>query len=167
MRTIVFVVAAAFAGAAIAKLPPVSDEVKAQAAEATARAAWSDKVAAYKLCLSTDRVAAAYRAGLAADGKPAPSPTATGPCTSPGEYVSQAAAKPLEAAGAHSPTATAVSPPNSKATASQPQMMKITGSSRKVSHEKSVRSALTNVRTWTTDSCAPNMPPSTATVAKR
>ena len=73
MRTIVFIAAAAFAGATIAKLPPVSDEAKAATAEATARAAWSDKVAAYKLCLSTDRVVAAYRASLAAEGKPAPS----------------------------------------------------------------------------------------------
>ena len=35
---------------ALAKLPPPSDEAKAKAAEAAAKAAWSDKVGAYQLC---------------------------------------------------------------------------------------------------------------------
>jgi hypothetical protein len=44
----------------LAKLPPPSDEAKAAAAETAAKAAWADKVGAYKLCLSQDRVADGY-----------------------------------------------------------------------------------------------------------
>ena len=46
----------------LAKLPPLSDEAKAKAEETKARSAHGDKVAAYKLCLAMDKVAADYRA---------------------------------------------------------------------------------------------------------
>lgn len=76
------------AGVAGAKLPPVSDEAKAKADEAKAKAAWSDKVAAYKLCLVQDKVAASYLKAKAADAKPAlPTP----PCQDPGPYVAPGA----------------------------------------------------------------------------
>ena len=52
---------AGFSAAAVAKLPPLSDDAKAKAAEAAAKAAWGDKVAAFKLCQSMDRVAEQYR----------------------------------------------------------------------------------------------------------
>ncbi len=45
----------------LAKLPAPSDEAKAAAAETAAKAAWADKVGAYKLCQSQDRVADGYR----------------------------------------------------------------------------------------------------------
>lgn len=92
-------------GAASAKLPPLSDEAKAKAAEGKAKTAWSDKVAAYQLCESQDRVAAAY---LKRTGKPKPT-IAVPPCTNPGPYVALvvatttvgvADAKPVPAAGA-------------------------------------------------------------------
>jgi hypothetical protein len=101
-----------------AKLPPLSPDAQAKADEAKAKAAWTDKVAAYKLCQSMDKVAASYRAS-AKEAKPAqPTP----PCTDPGPYVATApaASKPIEAAGAHSPPATATTPPNAT-TATQAQ----------------------------------------------
>lgn len=105
-----------------AKLPPATDEARAKAAEATAKTAWSDKVALYQLCRAMDRTAANYRKSAKAAGKPASAPVATPACADPGPYASQltaAASKPLEAAGAHSPPGTAVSPPSTKATAAE------------------------------------------------
>lgn len=95
-----------------AKLPPPSDEAKAKAAEAAAKSAYQGKVAAYQLCKVQDKVAAQYLASQKSGGKEAP--VATPPCTEPGPFVYQAsAAKPIEAAGAHSPAAAAVAPPSS------------------------------------------------------
>lgn len=97
------------AGSAMAKLPPPSDEAKAKAAETAARTAWTDKVAAYKQCQTMDRVAALYLERARAAGKPV-QPVATPPCSDPGPF--SYTPKPIEAAGAHSPPATASSPPN-------------------------------------------------------
>lgn len=101
---------------AMAKLPALSDEAKAKAAETAAKAAWSGNVDNYLLCKSQDQVAAKYRASAAAAGKPVAAATATPPCTDPGPFAYAPAApaqeKPLEAAGAHSPPATAASPPS-------------------------------------------------------
>ncbi len=115
------VVAALTASVALAKLPAPSDEDKAKAAEATSKAAWSDKVAAYHLCQSMDRVAAEYRAHATATGRAASAPEQTPPCTDPGAYtpLTPPAAKPLETSGAHSPPGTATSPPSNKATSAE------------------------------------------------
>ncbi|MES2877936.1 MAG: hypothetical protein V4713_05885 [Pseudomonadota bacterium] len=106
------------ATAVMAKLPaPVlSDEAKAKAAEAAAKTAWSGKMDAYQLCKSQDKVAAHYVKTAKAEKKDAKPATATPPCTDPGAfaYTPPEAAKPLEASGAHSPAATATSPPSSK-----------------------------------------------------
>lgn len=100
-------------GVVLAKLPALGDEAKAKAAEAAAKSAWSGKMDNYLLCKSQDKVAASYFK-TAKDAKPA---AATPPCADPGVfvYVPPEPAKPVEAAGAHSPTATAASPPGSKA----------------------------------------------------
>ena len=124
----------------MAKLPPLNDEAKAKAAETAAKAAWADKVGLYKHCLVTDRIASAYRkTGTAAATPVAVSTTTVTPgatatavvgsapvaipaCADPGPFampVTPVAAKPLEAAGAHSPGGTAVSPPSTKATAAE------------------------------------------------
>ena len=99
-----------------AKLPPpaATPEAKAKAAEAAAKTAWTGKVDSYKLCQAQDRVAAKYRASAAAAGKPVAAAPATPPCADPGPFVftPPAAAKPIEAAGAHSPATTAASPPS-------------------------------------------------------
>lgn len=96
-------------GAAVAKLPPLSDEAKAKAAEAAARTAWSNNVANYQLCKSMDRVAASYLERARAAGK-AVQPVATAPCSDPGLFSYEP--KPIEAAGAHSPPQTAATPPS-------------------------------------------------------
>jgi hypothetical protein len=122
LRIAIAVIISALAGSCFAKLPPATDEAKAQAAEAAAKSAWADKVGAYQLCVATDGVANQYRKALKADGKDAPTPVATAACANPGPYVSQltpASSKPLEASGAHSPPGTAVSPPSTKATAAE------------------------------------------------
>jgi hypothetical protein len=100
----------------LAKLPPVSDEAKAKAAEAAARAAWAGKVDGYLLCKSMDKVAASYFKTAKAAGKETKPPVATPACADPGafSYTPVEVAKPLEASGAHSPAATATSPPSSK-----------------------------------------------------
>lgn len=101
---------------ALAKLPPPSDEAKAKAAEAAAKAAWAGKVDAYRSCQSQDKVAAGYYAAAKAAGKETKPAIATPACADPGvfAYLPPEAAKPLEASGAHSPAATATSPPGSK-----------------------------------------------------
>ena len=122
---------AALALPVLAKLPAPSDEAKAAAAETANKASWNDKVAAYKLCQSQDKIAAAFKktakepaavqTAAAASGA-APAPVAAIPgCTDPGPYVAltPAASKPLEASGAHSPPGTAVSPPSNNATSAQ------------------------------------------------
>jgi len=100
----------------LAKLPPVSDEAKAKAAEAAAKAAWAGKVDGYLLCKSMDKVAASYYKTAKAAGKETKPPVATPACADPGafSYTPPEAAKPIEASGAHSPAATATSPPSSK-----------------------------------------------------
>ena len=122
MRLAAALIAATFAASVFAKLPPPTEEDKAKAAEAAAKAAWTEKVGLYQLCLAMDRTAAAYRKSLKAAGKDVPVPVATAPCADAGPYVSTiapAAPKPLEASGAHSPPAMAVSPPSTKATAAE------------------------------------------------
>lgn len=80
-------------GAALAKLPALSDEAKAKAAEAAAKAAWTGKLEGYQLCKAQDKVAAAYK-----KAKPAASA-----CVDPGPFAYTAAA-----AAPASPAATAV-----------------------------------------------------------
>jgi hypothetical protein len=102
--------------AALAKLPALSDEAKAKAAEATAKTAWAGKTDNYLLCKSQDKVAASYYKTAAAAGKPTKPAATVPPCSDPGAFVytPPEAAKPIEAAGAHSPAATAASPPSGK-----------------------------------------------------
>ncbi len=111
-RVLLLLATAALCGSAIAKLPPLSPEAKAKADEAAAKTAWQGKVDAYKLCQAQDRVAIYYRAHVPAN-RPAPgAAVATASCADPGPFVyTPPEAKPLEAAGAHSPAATAATPP--------------------------------------------------------
>ena len=111
-----------------AKLPaPVlTDEAKAKAEEAKAKTGWAAKVDSYKLCLSMDRAAGNYFKTAASNGKTVKPAVATAPaCADPGAFTyvvaaAVAVAKPVEAAGAHSPAATAASPPSAKAPTAAP-----------------------------------------------
>lgn len=87
--TIVALALGVSAGAALAKLPAPSPEAAAKAAEATAKTAWSNKVAGYQLCQAQDRVAAKYRkAGQSA---------MAGACADPGPFsYTPPEAKPVE-----------------------------------------------------------------------
>ncbi len=123
VRLLALAAAALSVAPALAKLPELSAEAKAKLAEAAAKTAWSGNVDNYLLCKSQDRVAAKYRTDAAAAGKPVGAVPATPPCTDPGQFAytpPQAVPKPLEAAGAHSPPATAASPPGTSAAAPKP-----------------------------------------------
>lgn len=124
MRFTVPLIVALYTSTAFAQLPPPTETEKAKTAEIIARNAWATKVGAYQLCLETDRIAAKYHARLRTAGKEVPQPIATAPCADPGPYVppiTSAVPQPLEAAEAHSPAGTAVSPPNTKAKAAESQ----------------------------------------------
>ena len=117
---IVLMALALTAGSAMAKLPPVSDEAKAKAAEAAAKSAWGDKVAGYQLCQSQDRVAAAYLAQARAAGKSV-QPAATPACADPGPFsYTPPEPKPAETAAAAAPTQTAATPPSAAASPAAP-----------------------------------------------
>jgi len=113
---VLILIGIAYSSLAWATLPPASAASKAQASEAAAKSAWTDKTAQYQTCRAGDHVAEVYRREMKAAGKPAPAPVPTAPCQDPGPYASPtASAKPLEASGAHSPAETASSPPSSQA----------------------------------------------------
>jgi hypothetical protein len=71
----------------LAKLPAPSDEAKAKAAEAAAKAAHGGKVENYKLCITMDRLAASHHAAAKKAGKAASAPTDTPACADPGPFV--------------------------------------------------------------------------------
>jgi hypothetical protein len=122
LRTMSAILSLMCLGSAWGKLPPPTEEARAKSAEAATKAAWTDKVGAYQLCLAMDRTATAYRRKAAAEGKITAAPSPTPPCSDPGPYASTSAPegpKPLEASGAHSPPGTAVSPPGSSKSASE------------------------------------------------
>jgi len=105
-RIVTLSILAVACSGALAKLPtPVlSDEDKAKAAEAAAKAAHGGKVAAFQLCRSMDRVAAAYAADAKKAGKEV-KPTATPPCVDPGAFGAPAAAPAAAPAVATQPAA--------------------------------------------------------------
>jgi hypothetical protein len=124
MRLVWVGVLLSVASTAWAKLPAPdgSPEAKAKRAEAAAKTAWSNKVADFQLCRSQDRAAAHYLGDLKKRGAVTPDAAASMPavaiatCADPGPFAytpeTAAAPRPLEAAGAHSPTKTASTPPN-------------------------------------------------------
>ena len=98
--------ALALSSAAFAKLPAPTDEQKAAAAAAKDKAAWADKVAAYKLCLAQDKVAARY---LKDKGLKKPA-IETPPCVNPGPYVPPVADAGAAASAPAAPAAAAAKP---------------------------------------------------------
>jgi hypothetical protein len=114
-------VAGSLVAPASAKLPPLTDEAKAKAAEAATRSAWTEKVGAYKMCLAMDRSAEVYRTNTKSLGKDAAVPVSMPPCADPGPLVpiTPQANKPLEASGAHSPPGNAGTPPSNKSTSAE------------------------------------------------
>ncbi len=94
------VLASLFSASAMAKLPALSDEAKAKAAEAAAKTAHGNKVADFQLCKSREKVAAHYYKTAKASGKQTTPPVATPPCADPGPFVAAAPAPAVAAAPA-------------------------------------------------------------------
>ena len=88
-RTVILSVAGLLlsSSAVWAKLPPLSDEAKAKAAEAAAKTAHAGKVDNYKLCKSMDAVAARYTAESRKQGKAVKPGAGLAPCADPGAFV--------------------------------------------------------------------------------
>jgi hypothetical protein len=107
VRTALALLAAAVAGSAAAKLPPLNDEAKAKAAEAAAKTAHGNKVANFQLCKSMDKVAAQYFAQAKKDGKAVKAAEKTDACADPGPFVytPPAAAPATTTAAAPAPAA--------------------------------------------------------------
>jgi len=78
--------------AVMAKLPALSDEAKAKAAEAAAKTAWSGKVEGYQLCKSQDKAAAHFYKTAKLSGKETKPAPAMPACTDPGPFVDPASA---------------------------------------------------------------------------
>ena len=130
-------------GLALARIPaPVLDDAaKAKAAETAAKTAWQAKVDGYLLCKAQDKAAANHKnmakslppkpvvtPVVATPAAPTPAAAASGttpvalsaalppaPCADPGPFAyNPPEQKPLETAGAHSPSGTAKGPPSVK-----------------------------------------------------
>lgn len=85
-KMIVLLAFGALAAASVshAKIPPPTPEAKAAADAKKSKTEWTEKVAAYQLCQTQDRIAARYFK-MHPDAK---KPTAeVPPCTNPGPYV--------------------------------------------------------------------------------
>ncbi len=98
---------------ALAKLPAPSDDAKAKAAEAAAKAAHGNKVANYQLCQSMDKVAVAYFAQAKKDGKAVKPADKADACADPGAFVytpPAPAAAPTAMAGAAAAPAAPAAP---------------------------------------------------------
>ncbi|MFM7001637.1 MAG: hypothetical protein ACKOXU_11355 [Limnohabitans sp.] len=93
-KTLLVMTALALSFSAMAKLPALSDEAKAKAAETAAKNAHGDKIAAYQLCKSREKVATHYYKTAKTTGAKTNPPTATPACVDPGAYkpADQAAA---------------------------------------------------------------------------
>lgn len=86
-KIIVSLLLAFVVGAAFAKLPELSDEAKAKAAEAAAKTAWSGKVDAYLLCKWQDKSVAHFYKTAKAEGKEAKPAPAMPACVDAGPFV--------------------------------------------------------------------------------
>jgi hypothetical protein len=84
---IVLLAAATLSFSVLAKLPALSDEAKAKAAEAAAKTAHTGKVDNFLLCKSIDKAAAHYYKTAKAEKKDTKPPVATAPCADPGPFV--------------------------------------------------------------------------------
>jgi hypothetical protein len=92
MKNIIALLLCALTSASVfAALPPLTPEAQAAADLAKAKAAYGDKVGAYQLCQSQNRVADRFRVA----GTPAPAA-----CVAPPPFVAPVAAAPAAAPAA-------------------------------------------------------------------
>lgn len=112
MKRITFAVFLMISSTAWAQQAAVSPAAQAKAKEAAAKAAWTNQVAAYKLCMAQNAAAEHYRHN-APSGKAIRPPSTSMVCTDPGPYTYQPEEpRTIEESGAHSPPETAKSPPS-------------------------------------------------------
>jgi len=90
-------VAGILSAPALARLPEPTEEAKAKAAEAAAKAAHADKVANYQLCRSREKTAVRYYQSAKAAGKETKPPVETPACVDPGPYVAAPVVTPAVA----------------------------------------------------------------------
>lgn len=102
---------------ALAKLPPLTDDAKAKAAEAAAKTAHGNKVADFQLCKSMDKVATKYFSVMKTAGKEVKPAIELPPCADPGLFAATAPAAPAAPAAAAAPTP-AVAPASTPASKS-------------------------------------------------
>jgi hypothetical protein len=118
-KLIVALIGLMVTGMAGAKLPPPTGEASAKATEAKDKAAWTDKVAAYQLCRSQDKVAAYYKKTKGSTVKQATAAPAASivipPCQNPGPYIAAQPAVKVGVADAM-PVPAAGKPPAAAAT---------------------------------------------------
>jgi len=93
-KIIAFTLCAIASAAAFATLPPLSPEAQEAANLAKAKSAYGDRVGAYQLCQSQNRVADKFRMS----GTPAPTA-----CVAPPPFVAPVAAAAVPAAPAAAP----------------------------------------------------------------
>lgn len=110
-RIVTLSLLALVAGAALAKLPPLSDDAKAKAAEAGAKAAHGNKVADFQLCKSMERAVVRYQADAKQAGKEAKPATATPACADPGAFVYAPPTVATAPAAAPAPAPAPAAPP--------------------------------------------------------
>lgn len=115
--------------AALAKLPALSDEAKAKAAEAAAKTAWSGKVEGFLLCKSQEATVAHYKGAKAVDketkavaksAKNAKAAAVASTCVDPGPFVYAPAPVIAAAVPATAVLAAAVPAPAAAASAKKP-----------------------------------------------
>ncbi len=112
-RSVIAVLAlagAVLAPLALAKLPPLTDDAKAKAAEAAAKTAHGNKVADFQLCKSMDKVATKYFSAMKTAGKEVKPAVELPPCADPGPFAATAPAAPA----APTPAAAPASAPANK-----------------------------------------------------
>jgi hypothetical protein len=106
MKRLALLIAVALSSTlAAAKLPALSDDAKAKAAEAAAKTAHGNKVADFQLCKSMNRTASVYYADAKKAGKDVKPPTPTPDCVDPGPFVAPGAAPAPAATPAAAPAA--------------------------------------------------------------
>ena len=108
----------AFAGTALATLPPPDPAAKAKAAEAAAKAAWQAKVDAFQLCKVEDRIAARF--GDKGGGKAKAAPPAAAASAPAAAASASTAAASAPAAAASAPSAAASAPAGTPVASSKP-----------------------------------------------
>ena len=90
-----------------AKLPAPTDDAKAKAAEAAAKAGWTGKLEAFQLCKAQDRMAATWYKNAKASGKETHPAKELPACADPGPFVYAPAGAAPAVAPAAAPAAAA------------------------------------------------------------